>query len=330
MPRQPVNLSASVHQRLLNLSQARNDEFNQVLTLFASERLLYRLSQSPHTGRFILKGALLFLVWDISVHRPTRDLDLLGFGANSPSALTQLFQELCTLPVVDDGLIFDPQSIQVGEIRADQEYIGQRVELVARLGRARIPIQVDIGFGDSVSPTPQVAAYPTLLEFPSPHLRMYAKETAIAEKLHAMVALDLTNSRMKDFYDIWVLSRLFPFDGATLSRAIDATFAQRKIALSLTPPTALTLEFVEHPFKIAQWQGFLKRNRLAVEGATFVQIITHLHRFLWPPLQALTQNGSLDAQWIHPEGWRYAVDMAGLTPVQLYTRKALGAVEETG
>lgn len=296
MPRQPANLPASIHQRLLNLSQARNDEFNQLLTLFAIERLLYRLAQSPHAGRFTLKGALLFLVWDVPVHRPTRDIDLLGFGTNSAFALMQLFQELCGLSVVDDGLIFDPASIQVGEIRADEEYIGQRVTLVARLGQARIPLQIDIGFGDAVWPIPQVATYPTLLEFPAPHLRMYAKETTIAEKLHAMVALDLTNSRMKDFYDLWLLSRIFPFDGATLTQAINATFAQRKSALPLTPPTALTLEFAEHPFKIAQWQGFLKRNRLGVEDATLAEIITHLHRFLWPPLQALAQNCSFHAQ----------------------------------
>jgi hypothetical protein len=162
---------------------------------------------------------------------------------------------------------------------------------------------VDIGFGDAVSPAPQAAAYPTLLEFPAPHLRVYAKETTIAEKLHAMVSLDLSNSRMKDFYDLWTLSRLFPFDGAILSQAVAATFAQRKIALPLTPPVALRAEFAEHPFKSAQWQGFLKRNRLDVEGATLTEIIAHLHSFLWPPCSRLRKMAhSMPSGYIRKAG----------------------------
>lgn len=306
IPRQPINLPASVHQRLLNLSLQRHVEFNQLLSLFAIERLLYRLTQSPHSNRFVLKGALLFMIWTVPNHRPTRDIDLLGFGDHSAIALTQLFQEICTLPVVEDGLIFDPQSVQVREIREDQEYQGQRIELMAYLGRARLPLQIDIGFGDQVFPVPLETEYPTLLEFPAPRLRIYPKESVIAEKVHAMVTLDITNSRMKDFYDLWTLSRLFTFEGPIITHAIQATFARRQTSLPTTVPTGLTAEFAGNPIKIVQWQAFLSRNRLDVGDASFDQVITELRAFLWPPLQALTEATDFGAQWTFLATWRKA------------------------
>lgn len=302
--RPPANLPASVHQRLLNLSQQRGQEFNRLLILFAIERLLYRLAQSPFAGRFVLKGALLFLVWELPNHRPTRDLDLLGFGENSAATLTRIFQEVCNQPVIADGLHFDPQSIQVSAIREEQEYIGQRVELVAYLGRARLPLQIDVGFGDSISPSPIHTTYPTLLEFPPPTLRVYAKETVVAEKLHAMVEHDLGNSRMKDFYDLWTLSRLFAFDGAILTQAIAATCGQRKTVIPPSTPTALTAEFAAHPFKLTQWQAFLRRNRLEVDGASFAQVIEQLNRFLLPPLQSLVTAQAFHLHWTPPDQWQ--------------------------
>ncbi|MEZ4615354.1 MAG: nucleotidyl transferase AbiEii/AbiGii toxin family protein [Caldilineaceae bacterium] len=304
MTAQPKNLAASVHQRLLNLSQQRNDDFNRLLILFAIERLLYRLSVSDHAHKFVLKGALLFMVWTVPDFRPTRDLDLLGFGDPSDETLLQLFQTICQQPVVDDGLIFDPQSVRVRAIRADQEYQGQRVELTANLGRAKLPLQIDIGFGDLVLPAPVAAEYPTLLDFPSPHLRVYSRESVIAEKFHAMATLDWSNSRMKDFYDLWILSRLFPFDGVRLTQAIDATFTRRNTAIPAETPTALTAEFAETPMKITQWQAFLRRNRLAVDGASFADMITELSRFLLPPLQALAQATPFSQYWTVEGGWR--------------------------
>lgn len=198
----PQGLAASVHQRLLNRSRKYDENFNYLLVQYAIERFLYRLSQSPYVDRFILKGALLFWVWQTPVHRPTRDLDLLGFGSSAPEALVEIFRRLCLIDVEPDGLVFDPGSIRIQEIRADQEYRGQRVELLTRLGPARIPIQIDIGFGDVVSSVIAQTDFPVLLDFPSPRLRMYPKETVIAEKLHAMVELGMTNSRMKDFFDL--------------------------------------------------------------------------------------------------------------------------------
>jgi predicted nucleotidyltransferase component of viral defense system len=307
--RQLANLSASVHQRLLDLSQRRAEEFNRVLTLFAIERLLYRLAQSPDARRFILKGALLFMVWEVPTPRPTRDLDLLGFGDNSPSALAQLFQAICVLPVPEDGLIFDAQSVRVSTIREDQEYQGQRVVLTARLGQARLSLQIDIGFGDAVFPAPIETTYPTLLEFPPPRLRIYPKESVVAEKLHAMVVLDLTNSRMKDFYDIWTLSRLFSFDSVALTQAIQATFDRRKTAIPMIMPTALTPEFAYHPTKVSQWQAFLKRNQLDIGEVSFAQIIDDLQIFLSLPLQALAQATHFSASWTVRDKWVVATKL---------------------
>ncbi|MEZ4658672.1 MAG: nucleotidyl transferase AbiEii/AbiGii toxin family protein [Caldilineaceae bacterium] len=274
-----------------------------MLTLYVIERLLYRLAQSAYAERFVLKGALCFMVWDVQTHRPTRDLDLLGYGDNTPSALLAIFAALCALHVEDDGLVFDPQSIRISDIREEQEYHGQRVNMIAHLGKARVLIQIDIGVGDLVTPPPLHAEYPTLLEFPAPHLRIYSKESVVAEKLHAMVELDLTNSRMKDFYDIWTLARLFDFEGELLVQAIQATFARRQTAIPEDIPIALTADFANHADKTRQWDSFIARNRLAVEGATLAQISMELHKFLVPSLQAAAQMRNFNARWLPPGPW---------------------------
>ena len=198
----------------------------------------------------MLKGALLFLVWELPVHRPTRDIDLLGFGDDSAAHLAQVFHEICLAPVVPDGIAFDPATIQVQPIREEQTYGGQRITLTALLGRAKIPTRVDIGFGDTIIPGAINSVYPALLEFPPPQIQVYPKETVIAEKTHAMVALDMTNSRMKDFFDLWTLAQLFPFTGATLVQAIQATFERQRTPLPQGMPTAFTPEFSENPDKI--------------------------------------------------------------------------------
>ena len=299
-----TNLAASVRQRLLNLKQQRQEEFSLILSQYAIERLLFRLSQSPATNQFILKGATLFAVWTGKFHRPTQDIDLLGYGDSSKNAVQSVFAALCELPVAADGLIFDASSIHLEDIREGLEYGGHRVNLTAHLDTARIPVQIDIGFGDVVTPSAAWLAYPTLLPFPAPYLRTYPKETVVAEKLHAMVEYGLGNSRMKDFYDLWTLSRLFSFDGAILAQAIAATFGQRHTPIPASAPTALTAAFADHPFKLTQWQAFLRRNRLDVAGASFDQVIAHLNRFLLPPLQALAAAQSFRLHWQPPDGWQ--------------------------
>jgi len=225
----PANLAASVRQRLLNLSVSRGEDPNLTLTRYALERLLYRLAHSDYNGQFILKGAMLFGLWMESNHRPTRDLDLLGFGEPSNERLTEVFERLCEVEVDPDGLNFDPQSIRVAEIREGQIYMGQRVKLVAFLSTARIPVQVDVGFGDVVTPDAEEIEYPTLLDLPAPTIRAYPPETVIAEKLQAMVALGMQNSRMRDYYDLWIISRQFSFEGAALVAAVQATFNRRRM-----------------------------------------------------------------------------------------------------
>lgn len=217
------NPGASVRQRLLNLSKERGDAFDLVLVRYALERLLYRLSSSAHGKRFMLKGALLFHVWGQDDHRPTRDADLLGSGASDAKAIAKVFGELCAM-AFEDGIVFDPSSVKAEEIAEDKLYSGLRVTLAAELDGARIPVQVDVGFGDAVTPAPETVRYPTLLDFPAPELAAYPVYTVISEKFHAMVVLGEANSRMKDFYDLWAIARRFELDGELLAEAIKATF----------------------------------------------------------------------------------------------------------
>lgn len=262
--KQPVDLVASVHQRLLNISLETGDSFNLLLSRYAIERLLYRLSLSPYANQFVLKGALLFLVWQMPDHRPTRDLDLLGYGDDSTERLMAVFRAICTLEVEPDGLTFLPDSIEVRQIREEQEYGGQRITMTAVLGRARISVRVDVGFGDAIQPAAVEADFPVLLSFPGPCLRVYPREAVISEKLHALVTLDLSNSRMKDFYDLWILSKCFEYDGRTLVSAIRATFERRQTGLSMETPIALTDAFGSNIDKVTQWNAFVRRNRLDV------------------------------------------------------------------
>jgi predicted nucleotidyltransferase component of viral defense system len=301
--KQPVDLAASVHRRLLNISLETGDSFNLLLSRFAIERLLYRLSLSPHANQFVLKGALLFLVWQMPDHRPTRDLDLLGYGDDSAERLRDVFRALCALEVEPDGITFLPDSIEVRQIREEQEYGGQQITVMAMLGRARIPVRVDVGFGDAVLPPAIEAEYPTLLGFPGPRLRVYSRETVISEKLHAMVTLDLTNSRMKDFYDLWILSRRFEYDGRTLVSAIKATFDRRQTELLIDAPIALTNAFSTNADKVTQWNAFLRRNGLDVGELRLDQIVEQLAGFLEPPRLAAASGLPLDAKWPAAGPW---------------------------
>jgi predicted nucleotidyltransferase component of viral defense system len=295
--RQFANLPASVRQRLLNLSRARGEDFNLTLTRYGTERLLYRLSQSEHADCFVLKGALLLSLWTDRLQRPTRDIDLLGYGDSSQEALTQVFRDICVVDVQADGLTFDPNTVRVTEIREDQEYGGQRVQLIAMLGRARVNLQVDIGFGDVITPGTDDVEYPSLLGLPSPRLHAYPRETVIAEKLEAMVVLGMANSRMKDFYDVWMMSRELQFDGQTLARAIRATFQRRRSGLPHTAPTAFTQEFAGNPDKGMQWNAFLSRNRLDVGDMGLTQIVRQIRLFLMPPMIAAASAQEFEETW---------------------------------
>ena len=246
-------MAASVRQRLMNKAREQGEAFDLVLIRYTSERLLYRLSQSAFRDRFVLKGAMLFQLWGGSIHRPTRDLDLLAYGSPSPVDFEQLFREVCEEDVEDDGLNFRAESVHAVRMKEDEEYEGLRLKLQAYLDAARISVQIDVGFGDAVTPGPDEITYPTLLDFPAPTLKAYPRVTVVAEKFQAMVMLGIANSRMKDFYDVWTLARHFAFSGPVLCAAMRATFERRKTVLPSTTAlsqwecqTGLPPDFADH------------------------------------------------------------------------------------
>lgn len=259
------NVAASVRARLLNVAKAQGVDFNQVLVRFALERILYRLSQSEHADHFLLKGALLFTLWYDMPHRTTRDADLLGFGASDLESVTQTFRDIASV-AVDDGIVFDPDSVAAEEIRKDAGYAGARIFISGELARARCKTQIDIGFGDAVTPGPVDATYPVLLaDLPAPRLRAYPVYTVVAEKLHAIALLGMTNSRLKDYLDLSVLLDREALDTDLLAQAIKATFERRGMAVPAGLPVGLTDEFAHDPSRQALWQAFIKKNELALE-----------------------------------------------------------------
>jgi predicted nucleotidyltransferase component of viral defense system len=273
------NLAASVRARLLNHARSTGLRFDLVLNRYALERLLYRLSRSGAAHRVVLKGALLMMTWLEEPHRGTRDLDLLGFGDPDPDRLVEVFRKVMAAEE-DDGLVFDTEALRSLPIRADMAYGGVRLRTTATLDGAKIPIAIDVGFGDALEPGAVVIDYPVLLDMPSPRLRAYARETVIAEKFEAMVALGRANSRMKDFYDIWVLSRLFEFDHERLARAISATFARRGTVVPDNSPEAFSADFAKDAAKQAQWRAF--SAELDTTPPNLEVVLADLSRFLMP------------------------------------------------
>jgi predicted nucleotidyltransferase component of viral defense system len=268
MTREPRNIGASVRAKLLDRARVQRSDFQVLLTRYALERFLYRLSVSPYQDRFILKGAMLFITWVDDPFRPTRDLDLLGHGDNDPVNIAETFRAICTQPVIDDGVTFDIAGLSAKPIREEVEYGGVRVRTTATIGGARIPIQVDdVGFGDVVTPAAVEIDYPVLLEAPAPHLRAYPVETVVAENFEALVTLGITNSRLKDFYDLWMISRTFELRRTVLAGAVVRTFERRGTALPSDTPVGLTGEFAS--VWAAQWRAFLSRDRMAAVPTAF-------------------------------------------------------------
>ncbi len=258
----PKNMAASVHARLAETARRTNRPFQELLQYYGMERFLYRLSKSPHAARFVLKGALMLRVWNAPMARPTKDIDLLGRLESPLENLSTVVREVCAVDVEPDGLVFTPATVKSERIREDADYESVRIRFEGLLGRARIAMQLDVGIGDVMVPGPVEIAYPTLLDFPAPRLKGYPRETAIAEKFEAMVKLGTLNSRMKDFYDIWILSRQFGFAGPTLAQAVTATFANRGTTVT-AEPVALTTEFSENEVANTQWRAFVRKGRLA-------------------------------------------------------------------
>lgn len=307
-------LAQSVHTRLVRHAQSLSVDVNLVLTRFATERLLYRLSRSPHAERFVLKGALLMLVWLGEMIRPTRDADLLGFGDLSDEALASIFRDVCTVAVEPDAMTYLKDSIRVAAIRPEDAYGGKRLTLRAQLGSARLRVQVDVGLGDAVSPPPEWLEYPSLLDLPRPRLRAYRPETVIAEKVHTMVVLGTKNSRMRDFFDMYALAKFQPFNSEPLAKAMRATFERRRTAIPDRLPLALMPEFAALQEKQTQWRAFLKKNGLASAPSDLAEVTGHLAQFLGPALNAARKAAPLAKLWKPGGPWGESKSQAGAAP----------------
>ena len=279
MARPIRNMGASVRARLLTIAKERDQPFQLLLTRYVLERLLHRLVQTPHHERFALKGAMLVTTWFDNPHRPTRDMDFLGFGDPDPETMLTIFREVCNV-AADDGVEFDPTELRVTQIREELEYGGLRLRTVATVAGARVNVVVDIGFGDAIEPGLQEVELPVLLDQPAPRLQAYARETVIAEKFQAMVMLGRANTRLKDFYDIWVLSTSYDFAGDRLARAISATFERRKTALPTELPDALTRTFAQDQMKRQQWEALLRE--ISGQAPSLEEVVRDLAAFLMP------------------------------------------------
>lgn len=298
----PKNLAASIRERLRNRATAEHRPFDEVLAYYAIERFLFRLSKTPHRDHFILKGALMLPLWGATIARPTRDIDLLGRGSPTADQLAAVIADCIAAGVPPDALSFDASSIETREIREQERYGGIRATFRATLERARIKMQVDVGLGDVVTPKPVMITYPALLELPAPELVGYPVETAIAEKLEALVDLGMANSRMKDFFDLSSLLGNLDLDGRTIAMAVGATFARRGTAIPREAPVGLTAAFASDADKQKQWQAFVRRLRLIGQPG-LPEIVTRLASFAMPVFDSVCARAQLSARWLAGKGW---------------------------
>ena len=298
----PRNVPASVRQRLLNRARERREDFNFLLTRYANERLLYRLAATRHRDQFVLKGEVLFELWTATAHRATRDVELLGFGEPAAVPVQAVFRGLCAMQVPPDGVRFLAGSVQAAPIRERQAESGIRVRLTADLDGARISLQVDVGFEDVVTPRVVETEFPTILDFLAPCVRAYPREAVIAEKFEAMVRLGIANTRMKDFYDLWVMATSFAFCGSSLVAALAATFISRGTPLPIDTPVALSPEFSADAATQAQWSAFVGRSDLS--GCPFLSDgCCHAQASSTAPGSAATQGDEFERDWPASGDW---------------------------
>jgi predicted nucleotidyltransferase component of viral defense system len=297
------DISSSIHQRLLNKAREMDRPFNELLQYYAMERFLYRLSQSRYTETFVLKGALMLTYWEAPISRPTMDIDLLGLLDSEVVVVVSTMKEICGQEVFLDGIVFNEDSVIGERIIEESVYQGVRVKLRGSLGNTRITLQIDVGFGDAVIPAPEKLVYPTILSFPAPRILGYSRESTIAEKLVTMTRLGILNSRMKDIFDIWLLSKQFPFDGRILSAAIEECFLRRE-AVAVAEPLALSPEFAGDPAKATQWRAFIRKGRLDGVTEDLEEILSTIASFLTPILRAITEGKDFEYTWKPPGPWK--------------------------
>ncbi len=297
MTDKPVNIAASVRDRLRHIARKGGSDTELLLMRYVLERLLYRLSLSPFRDAFVLKGAMLQALWMENPFRNTRDLDLYARGNEDAARVFEAFRAILAMQVPDDGVVFDREGLKAVPIRENLSYGGVKITTTAKLGSARIPVRVDIGFGDAITPKPQVVEYPALLDFPKPRLMVYPRETVVAEKFEAMVVLGLTNSRMKDFHDVAVLASHFNFDGAVLRDALAATFKRRGTPLPKEPPLAFTDAFTKRPETVSLWKGFVEREAIRKEYSDLDAIVRVLRSFLLQPALTALEGTDFALHW---------------------------------
>ena len=296
------NTAASIRARLLSLAQSKGEDYQRVLGRYAIERFLYRLGRSSHRDKFALKGATLFTLWTGHTHRPTKDLDLLGRGSSAIGEVEQTIRAICDIHE-EDGVVFDSTSVEGTKIKEDDEYDGVRIKLLAELAGARIPMQIDIGFGDAVYPEPELASFPVLLPMEAPLIRAYPREASIAEKFQAMILLDIRNSRMKDFYDIWFIANTWTFDMASLRKAILSSFERRASTTPTGVPFALTDDFLNDPRKKQQWSAFVNQLNPREKAPSLEEVGAVLRAFLLPCISDDSPTKPDILSWTPSHGW---------------------------
>nr|WP_276486185.1 nucleotidyl transferase AbiEii/AbiGii toxin family protein [Bradyrhizobium zhanjiangense] len=300
------NPAASIRQRLLQHTKQHGDDYQRILTRYAIERLLFRLSQTEAAERYMLKGAMLFVTWPEHVFRPTGDLDLLGQGDPEPAIIIELFTRICQVEAPDDGIVFDPATLKVEPVRETDKYQGVQLSLKGELAKAMIHVQIDIGFGDHVYPPPTRRTFPNLLpDLPAASILMYPPETVVAEKFEAMIRFGVTNGRIKDFYDVWVTLRTFAFDLPELVEAVGGTLRRRETAIPTEMPVGLTEAFATIAEERGLWSGFLRRNPPSIQPPAFADLQVELQRFFGPVIAGLALPEGAKGRW-DPDGgaWR--------------------------
>ena len=305
MTKEIKDRSASIHDKLLNHAKKTNRPFDEILLYYAIERFLYRFGRSKHKNSATLKGAVMFIVWNAPYSRATRDIDMLGHLNNSMDNVLGMVKDACSVEVDPDGMVYDSDSVKGEQIIENGNYKGVRIKFVGYLGRARTTMQIDFGFGDIVFPKPEIINYPTILAMPAPELKGYARETVVAEKFHAMVDRGILNSRMKDFYDIWLLANHFNFSSRTLEESIRNTFAARKTAI-VTAPIALTDAFTSSEFKNIQWKAFVRKQKLGYAPENMADVINALRNFLLPIINSIEKKYKSNLTWLAPGPWKPA------------------------
>lgn len=303
MSQEIKNIEASVRARLQNKARESNRPFAELLQYYGMERFLYRFSQSEYADKFILKGALMFTVWQVPERRTTLDIDFLGRYDNQVAKIEEVIKEICRTTVSTDGLVFDPETVIGQKIKEDADYEGVRVKFRGFLERARISMQIDVGFGDIIYPRPKAIEYPTILDFPKPHLKGYTAESVVAEKFEAMIKLGLLNSRMKDFYDLWLMTRQFDFEGTDLVEAIQRTFSHRKTALPAKPPLLAEEIYDEKSDRQTLWKAFLQKGQISQAPQKLKETARIIEDFLMDPIKAIHEKSEFASEWKASGPW---------------------------